>query len=462
MAKLCPSCGNGLDNDYYCNSCDKHIHTYEKIEKASKHLYNEGLELAQVRDITNAIKVLNRSLKLDKNNIEARNLLGLLYFEIGETVSALQHWVLSKHLKPENNIATDYIGTIQDNQHHLERLNNATKKYNQALGYIQQDSIDLAVIQLRKVISLNNKFVNAYNLLALCYMQDGHNDKAIKTLKKVLVIDRSNYIAKKYYSDILAGRIENDLDGYEEETEHKSLLERLPFEVSLSSSLQQLVAISIGVAIGISVMYFLIMPKEIDDKDLVISDYKAQLMEMTAKYEKADTDFISEKATSADLLDKSEALEAELKASESLSDETDKVLLALNFYLAGDKIAAANELYAVNPEALAGSSILGIYQASAANVYVEVAEESYIRGRDLYLNYSVDFREEAISLLETSVKYADDQDFTDNAFYYLGGAYRKNDDIETAVKYYKTVLDNYPDSDQYENAKWWYGEVGGE
>ena len=48
----------------------------------------------------------------DKRNIRARNLLGLVYFETGEVVSALSEWVISKNLQPTRNLASEYIKQI--------------------------------------------------------------------------------------------------------------------------------------------------------------------------------------------------------------------------------------------------------------------------------------------------------------------------------------------------------------
>lgn len=58
-------------------------------------------------------------------NIEARNLLGLVYFEMGETVDALSEWVISKNLQPEKNIADAYIEAVQNSPSQLENLNQA-------------------------------------------------------------------------------------------------------------------------------------------------------------------------------------------------------------------------------------------------------------------------------------------------------------------------------------------------
>ena len=53
---------------------------------ASNEYYNDALAKASVRDLSGAIESLKTSLKFNKLNIDARNLLGLIYFEMGEVV----------------------------------------------------------------------------------------------------------------------------------------------------------------------------------------------------------------------------------------------------------------------------------------------------------------------------------------------------------------------------------------
>ena len=86
--------------------------------------YNEGLERAKVRDLTGAKEKLRQCLKVNKTNTQARNLLGLVYFELGELVEALTEWVISTTYQKEKNIATDYIATVQANQAALDSINN--------------------------------------------------------------------------------------------------------------------------------------------------------------------------------------------------------------------------------------------------------------------------------------------------------------------------------------------------
>ncbi len=174
----------------------------EKAIQLSNVYYNYGLDRAQIRDLSGAIDLLERSLKYNKRNIRARNLLGLVYFETGEVVAALSEWVLSKNIKPENNIASEYIEKVQANQARLETIQQTIKRYNRALDACRAGETDVAIIMLKKVVSANPKLIKAYYLLALLYMKQGDYEKARRVLKRALPIDRTNATALRFLKEI--------------------------------------------------------------------------------------------------------------------------------------------------------------------------------------------------------------------------------------------------------------------
>lgn len=94
----CMNCGAFLmDKELdYCPNCGCNVLIQKKVDYLSRQYYNQGLEKASVRDLSGAISCLKQSLIYNKHNIQARNLLGLVYFETGEVVAALSEWVISK------------------------------------------------------------------------------------------------------------------------------------------------------------------------------------------------------------------------------------------------------------------------------------------------------------------------------------------------------------------------------
>ena len=161
----CMNCGAELTGSAYCEKCGYDVSVQKQALVLSGMYYNQGLEKAQVRDLSGAIDCLRRSLKFCKQNTDARNLLGLVYFETGEVVSALSEWVISKNMQPEDNIAADYIANLQKDANRLDLINQTIKKYNIALENCHNGNEDVAMIQLRKILAQNPKLIKGYHLL---------------------------------------------------------------------------------------------------------------------------------------------------------------------------------------------------------------------------------------------------------------------------------------------------------
>ena len=94
--------------------------TLQKIQLAANSFYNRGLELAKERDLSGAAGYLKRALELNKYHTDARNLLGLIFYEMGETSDALVQWVISVNLQPEENRADHYLDEVQRKPGQLE------------------------------------------------------------------------------------------------------------------------------------------------------------------------------------------------------------------------------------------------------------------------------------------------------------------------------------------------------
>ena len=196
------NCGAPIGKSDYCTSCGFHVEVQKKIWQLSNTYYNLGLDKAQIRDLSGAIDLLKRSLKFNKLNVQARNLLGLVYFETGEAVAALSEWIISKNIMPENNIASEYIERLQQNANKLDVINQTIKKYNDSLQCCRKGSEDVAVIQLKKILNQNPKLIKGYHLLALIYLKKEEYEKARRILKKAAKIDKTNSTTLRFLREV--------------------------------------------------------------------------------------------------------------------------------------------------------------------------------------------------------------------------------------------------------------------
>lgn len=87
----CIKCNMPLENVYVCPHCGHVDKVAKKIIYSSNWHYNQGLAKAKVRDLSGAVTSLSQSLKYNKRNTDARNLLGLIYYQMGEIVAAQQY-----------------------------------------------------------------------------------------------------------------------------------------------------------------------------------------------------------------------------------------------------------------------------------------------------------------------------------------------------------------------------------
>ncbi len=237
----------------------------KRCQRIANGYYNQGLEKAKIRDLTGAAECLKKSLHFNKYQTDARNLLGLIYYEMGETGESLVQWVISMNLQPEGNRAEVYLREIQGKRGKLEAENQNIRKYNQALYQAQTGSDDLAILLLGRVVDFNPHFVKAHLVLALLHMGHGDYTKAGKSLQKVLQIDKNHPKALWYMSIVKAntGRAEVEKKKMDTAFSHRQMQDDdviLPPTYKETTGWLTIINIAAGLLLGAAVIWFLVMP----------------------------------------------------------------------------------------------------------------------------------------------------------------------------------------------------------
>ena len=243
--------------------------------------YNLGLEKAQIRDLSGAAECLKKSLRFNKYQTDSRNLLGLIYYEMGEVADAIVQWVISLNLQPENNRGDDYLDEIQRKPGRLGVASQNVKKYNQALWYAQTGSYDLAILQLVSAVEENDHYVKAQLLLALLCISQENYIRAGKALRRVLQIDRSNQKALWYMSVVKknTGRAEIERQQLDHAFSHSRLEDDniiLPPTYRESTGGQMVIHILVGVVLGVAAFMTLVMPS-IEER--INSEHNQEILE---------------------------------------------------------------------------------------------------------------------------------------------------------------------------------------
>jgi Uncharacterized protein conserved in bacteria len=456
---VCPNCGSNLsDKRTRCDKCGEDLVIYKKILRASNFYYNNGLAKAKVHDLSGAIIALRKSLELNKTHTDARNLLGLTYFAMGETVAALSEWVISKHFQPNHNDADEYINRVQSNPTRLDTLSQAIKRYNSALTYSKQGSDDLAIIQLKKVVTLNPQFIRAYQLLALLHMKGGDNEKAKKFLIKAGKIDVSNTTTLRYMHELESMNSNaKDLDANPEaeQSSYNSSIMPISSYREDKPNIIAYVNLVIGLMVGMALMALLIIPnikhnatsgdnyknntaneallKDKDNKIKTLTDNNTALQ---SQIEQLQTQ-INESVTPADTLATYDAL---VSANTLYIAELGKSKSSRDFTATADALAAIDDTKLSSEPAK--TLLTNLRQA----VYPDVAKDVYYKGHSKYNSGKY---AEAVELLLKAMKF----DPTDaNAVYFAARCYDHLDDKTNAALYYNKVITEFPDSNRVTDA----------
>ena len=447
---ICYRCNNEAGTQNRCPICGADLHVFQKVLRLSNMYYNDGLQKAEVRNLSGAIISLKKSLKFNKYNIDARNLLGLVYYEMGEVVDALSEWVISKSYQQDDNIAGRYLDELRQNRAQLDGINQTIKKYNQALLYCKQDSRDLAIIQLKKVLAINPRLVRGHQLLALLYMQEDRLEHAKKSLRNAGKIDTNNTTTLRYLKEVNlklkernAGKKKKEDEFISYQSGNETIIMPNRFQdTSFGGSFSYLL---LGLVIGALVIGFLVVP----------GVKKSARLEVNAELIAASDKIATSTQTITSLENQLADVQAKLTEIEGvdgvLPEQTaayEALLSAYVSYVKGDNVAAGELVVTVDKNQLsdtAKETYKLVYDATAPSYYSRLYS-------DAYTAFAAANYPQAIELFTQVVTY--DEKYKDGyASYYLAQAYNKNGDMNSARPYYQFVMENYPGTERARTSK---------
>ncbi len=441
----CFRCGAEVGNDKVCYNCGADILLYKQIIYTSYVFYNQGLEKAKVHDLSGAIETLKQSLQYYKYNTRARNLLGLCYYQVGETVRALNEWVLSKNLQEDDNPYADrYLAEIENDPGLLSKLNSTIKKYNQAIEYCKAGSRDLASIQLKKVISQNPNLVKAHQLLALLYIQDKKYSDARKVLIAASKIDSNNTTTIRYIHEVKERlkeqntgrrRKKNDVVTFADGNDTVIMSEN-SFRSMLDNSRSSFMNILLGLVVGLLICFFLVVPTVKSNS----SDKNTEtILALNKELKQADSD---NKALQNEVDELKESLSA-YDDKQDVATSYDNLFAAQNALDAGDEQSASESIQLVTKDVL-GESGQRAYDSLYTKLGPTIVKGYYDDGNKFYLEENY---ESAITNFEKVVEI--DEGYNNGAaVFLLGDCYRLTGEKEAALECFTKVVDNYP------NSKW--------
>ncbi len=431
-----------------------------KCSYISNGYYNKGLKLAREGDLTNAAGALKRALQFNKRNINARNLLGLIYYRIGEVSDALVQWVLSLNLQPSDNDADRYLDELQRQQGLMDSFGLTIKNFNQALSLAQGGSDDLAIIQLAKIVDQHPDYVRACTLLGLLYLAHDQPQKSYKCVQNALRIDKGNPLALRLLDAIRSrqkeqqGKKKSVREKASETKDIKADSTLIPENYKSSSIWSTIGNILIGLLIGAASIIFIYLPiKEAS----IAKEYNEQVISISEQLNRVNS-------TVNDLELSNDALEEEngtIKAARNASEAENQELLSNVQLLVGavdayrsDRLTEGAKLYAqIDPKYM-----INIEDGSSASI-----EQSF---RDLKAYYEGEGYDHFLSVADKAMQAGNWDSAIDNyklcilicpdrpePVFKEGLAYKKGGNTDRASELFNEVIERFPESEYADKAR---------
>lgn len=437
-----------------------------RCERAANSCYNRALLRARDRDLSGAVPLLKRALKLNKELTDARNLLGLIFFELGEVGDALVQWVLSLNLKPEDNRAAWYLEDIRKRNGRLRFYARMAEQYNLALELSKNGSHDTALHLLSGVVSQYPNYTRAGLLLSLLCMQAGEWRKAELHLLRLLRTDRGNSDAVRYLAEVREAlsieqsREQARTDAVAEQRELREA-EKLsgddviiPSTYRESTGWQTILNIGIGLLIGSAAVFFLYLPTKQAE---LRRAHNEELISVSEQLSEANNALAEARGSGGAVETERDELQNQLNTIEESYtyklSQYQRLIGILNDYRS-DNYAHAADLFATIDAAQltdiddeSGVSVTAIYNSIADKMRAEGYSSLYQQGE---LAYGSGDYEKAISYYDKAL--AINPDYT-AALFKKAMAYKQQNDIQNANNLFGEVIMRFPNTELATQAK---------
>lgn len=382
---------------------------------------------------------------------------------------------LQKFSRIDLNNLSDSIGNIPDN------IKNSIILYNKALDNINSKSEDIAIIELKKAISLNPDFYEAMNLLGICYSYIQDHQKAAEMFEKVMAAEKNSLEAsrlmdslkvhdvtqmgkdlrKKSKSGSKAGSYRPDdfivrdpgsSPANSKDRQSSQTITKFGF-LNKTDAPKYIAALILGALI----VFLASLPVYLkNDSGTLTNEIKENKLRMEA----SAAEITALKQQIGDLNEKYTKLEEDKNKSDLMVDyyknsiklfDVESLFNAKKYEQAGDKLLLLKDAEFKDNEKKK-------YDELGNNVFNKAAWTVYSEG--LSLSGARRYKE-ALAKLSKVQLYKNDLNYMDSVLYSMGVCYKNMDDSRSALGMFQKVVDMYPKSQYAQYSKTRINEITG-
>ncbi|MCX7920404.1 MAG: tetratricopeptide repeat protein [Clostridia bacterium] len=338
-----------------------------------------------------------------------------------------------------------------------DNIKNSIVLYNKALDNLKNNSEDIAIIELKKAISMNPHFHEAMNLLGICYGYVNDYNKANEMFKKVIEEENNAVKALRYLELTGSGKLATSLVENKRKTPRsKPQSQKDPgrnseaFLAGINKLLSQknlrtwIPGYAASFIVGVLIMLLISSLSGSSNNDTSVFNGKNENTAAAAstqdsfeqKYNKLNEDF--------------EKLQAAYKAASTDIDYYKNVVKLFEI----ESLAGANKYEEAADKLLLLKSVdfreaeKSKYDSLYKSVMAEAARTVFNEGNRLF---GMRKYQEAADKLSKLQVYAPDSSYNEKGLYNLGKCYVALNDSRSAVAAFQKLKEGYPRS-QY--ARW--------
>ncbi|HHY24432.1 MAG TPA: tetratricopeptide repeat protein [Clostridiaceae bacterium] len=351
-----------------------------------------------------------------------------------------------------------------------EDIKNSILLYNNALENLKMDSEDIAMIELRKAISLNPEFYEAINLLGICYYYLKDYDKAEEMFAKVAKAEKNGVRAFNYLKSIRKeenpdisqgiGQVKKSHASRKKASRSREVVtreintrERRPDAVRLNvfpstgkgktDRKQEFIKYLTGIIIGLIIAFLIGIPGiSKQNKDGNIGN------EGTSK-----DPVVTENGENAEYEEKYKQLSSE---HEKLKKDYEIAITDRDYYEAIIKLYDADDLYKAQKYEDAADMLVLVksieFKGDEKGKYDKLANEVMPRASDIVYSQAYNLFQgqkfkEAVNKYLKITEYYENFGKMDIVLYYAGKCYLELNDNEKAKEMFLKTIEKYPDSE---------------
>lgn len=409
------------------------------MNKNSAH-YKAGMNSIKNNNVSDAVDDLKLCLKFNSKNVSALNLLGLAYYLKCRFDKAEKTWRKSLSLQRNNNKARDYLELITK-----EDFKKIRKEYKNIL-FSDEASQNQKKSFLKKLIEEYDELIEPYVILGLLYKKEGNYEEALKYFYQAYDLDSGNQNIKNYIMQCEKDDKNSNAFNFKSQTNKKSALIAGIIAVSLFAVFLNLSGLSPLSWIENNIRGFEFAQSETEEKNLEQNNSQNINDDSSAARENNDS-------TSEGSISKNNFNSTEVAADKNNNDNSNQ---------ATGSLGQLNELdllqYQNNEFFLSFKNIQELKEREAAKRKLDEANTFLEEGTEQQLfNLGMDYfsrqeYQDASDIFNSIYNLTETDYLRRESLFLLARSHDQMDNYQSAEHFYRIYLNEYNDSNYYDEA----------